>query len=45
VFLTDLGVGGITGRNNDLGEFNVPSLRNIEMTAPFMHDGRFTTLE
>ncbi len=43
--LTDLGVGGITGRNNDLGEFKVPSLRNIEMTAPFMHDGRFTTLE
>jgi cytochrome c peroxidase len=28
-----------------LGEFKVPSLRNIEMTAPFMHDGRFTTLE
>jgi cytochrome c peroxidase len=43
--LTDLGVGGITGRNNDLGEFKVPSLRNIEVTAPFMHDGRFTTLE
>ncbi len=43
--LTDLGVGGITGRNNDFGEFKVPSLRNIEMTAPFMHDGRFTTLE
>ena len=43
--LTDLGVGGVTGRNNDFGEFKVPSLRNIEMTAPFMHDGRFTTLE
>ena len=43
--LTDLGVGGVTGRNNDLGEFKVPSLRNIEVTAPFMHDGRFTTLE
>lgn len=43
--LTDLGVGGVTGRNNDMGEFKVPSLRNIEMTAPFMHDGRFTTLE
>ncbi len=43
--LTDLGVGGITGNNNDIGEFKVPSLRNIEVTAPFMHDGRFTTLE
>jgi cytochrome c peroxidase len=43
--LTDLGVGGVTGNNNDLGEFKVPSLRNIEVTAPFMHDGRFTTLE
>jgi len=43
--LTDLGVGGETGNRNDLGEFKVPSLRNIEVTAPFMHDGRFTTLE
>jgi len=31
------------GRND--GEFKVPSLRNIELTAPFMHDGRFSTLE
>ena len=31
------------GRND--GEFKVPSLRNIELTAPFMHDGRFATLE
>jgi cytochrome c peroxidase len=43
--LTDLGVGGVTGNRNDFGEFKVPSLRNIEVTAPFMHDGRFTTLE
>ncbi len=43
--LTDVGVGGITGSINDFGEFKVPSLRNIEVTAPFMHDGRFTTLE
>ena len=43
--LTDLGVGGETGNNNDLGEFKVPSLRNIEFTAPYMHDGRFATLE
>ena len=41
----DLGVGGITGVPQDLGKFKVPSLRNIELTAPYMHDGRFATLE
>jgi cytochrome c peroxidase len=41
----DLGVGGITGRDQDKGVFKVPSLRNIELTAPYMHDGRFATLE
>lgn len=41
----DLGVGGITGNAADNGKFKVPSLRNIELTAPYMHDGRFTTLE
>ena len=30
---------------NDNMKFRVPSLRNVEYTAPFMHDGRFTTLE
>ena len=43
--LTDLGVAGATGNNNDRGEFKVPSLRNIQLTAPYMHDGRFSTLE
>ncbi|SEK48415.1 cytochrome c peroxidase [Aquimarina amphilecti] len=43
--ITDLGVGEITGNTNDLGEFKVPSLRNIALTAPYMHDGRFGTLE
>jgi len=43
--LTDLGVGAVTNRNNDLGKFKVPSLRNIAFTAPFMHDGRFATIE
>lgn len=42
---TDLGVGGITGVAADNGKFKVPSLRNIELTAPYMHDGRFATLE
>jgi cytochrome c peroxidase len=41
----DTGVGGITGRPQDMGLFKVPSLRNIELTAPYMHDGRFATLE
>lgn len=42
---TDPGVGGITGKARDMGVFAVPSLRNIELTAPYMHDGRFQTLE
>jgi cytochrome c peroxidase len=41
----DTGVGGITGRPQDRGLFKVPSLRNIALTAPYMHDGRFATLE
>jgi cytochrome c peroxidase len=43
--LTDLGLGAVTGNPNDNGKFKVGSLRNIELTAPYMHDGRFTTLE
>lgn len=41
----DLGVGGVTGNPADNGKFKVPSLRNIGLTAPYMHDGRFATLE
>jgi len=41
----DKGVGGITGRAQDEGLFKVPSLRNIALTGPYMHDGRFATLE
>jgi cytochrome c peroxidase len=41
----DRGLGGITGLAGDDGKFKVPSLRNIELTAPYMHDGRFATLE
>ena len=43
--LTDLGLGEVTGRNQDNGKFKTGSLRNIELTAPYMHDGRFETLE
>ncbi len=35
----------VTNQNSDLGKFKTPSLRNIEVSAPFMHDGRFATLE
>ncbi len=41
----DKGIGGISGVAAELGKFKVPSLRNIELTAPYMHDGRFTNLE
>ena len=40
----DPGLGGVTGRQSDIGKFRAPSLRNIELTAPYMHDGRFQTL-
>ena len=41
----DKGVGGISGSPSDNGTFKVPLLRNIAITAPYMHDGRFATLE
>jgi len=41
---TDLGRGGVTKQNFDNGKFKAPSLRNIALTAPYMHDGRFQTL-
>lgn len=49
--LDSLPVGLDAGRYNvtlnpaDLGKFKTPSLRNVEMTAPYMHDGRYQTLE
>lgn len=45
VVSVDLGKGAITGNPNDNGTFKVPSLRNVEKSAPYMHDGRFNTLE
>jgi cytochrome c peroxidase len=41
----DLGRGAVTGNRNDKGKFRSPTLRNIAMSAPYMHDGRFQTLE
>lgn len=42
---TDIGYETITNDPNDRGKFKTPSLRNVEFTAPYMHDGRFATLE
>jgi cytochrome c peroxidase len=41
----DKGRGEVTGLSTDEGLFKAPSLRNIELTAPYMHDGRFASLE
>jgi cytochrome c peroxidase len=35
----------VTGRSGDIGKFKVPGLRNVELTAPYMHDGSVPTLE
>ena len=42
---TDLGRGAVTGNATDNGKFKVPTLRNIEVSGPYMHDGRFATLD
>jgi cytochrome c peroxidase len=41
---TDKGVGGVSFNSSELGTFKVPTLRNIAITGPYMHDGRFATL-
>ncbi|MFT7579206.1 MAG: cytochrome c peroxidase [Myxococcota bacterium] len=43
--ITDRGYGAVTELAGHEGTFKVPSLRNVELTAPYMHDGRFATLE
>ncbi|MBT31700.1 MAG: cytochrome-c peroxidase [Thalassobius sp.] len=42
---TDIGRMEFTGQEIDRGRFRVATLRNIALTAPYMHDGRFKTLE
>jgi cytochrome c peroxidase len=41
----DVGRAAVTGRQADAGKFATPSLRNVGLTAPYMHDGRFATLD
>ena len=43
--LKDSGVAAINGQMKDFMKFKVPGLRNVEMTYPYMHDGRFKTLK
>ena len=45
VDMVDIGREEVTGNSEDKGKFKVPTLRNIAVTAPYMHDGRFQTLE
>jgi cytochrome c peroxidase len=42
---SDGGIGDLTLNAAQMGVFKSPSLRNVELTAPYMHDGRFKTLE
>jgi cytochrome c peroxidase len=41
----DTGRQQVTGRVGDIGKFKVPGLRNVAVTAPYMHDGSLPTLE
>ncbi len=38
------GRGRVTSDPTDIGKFRTPTLRNVRLSAPYMHDGRFTTL-
>lgn len=42
---TDAGVGAISGIQNEQGMFKTPTLKNVAQSGPYMHDGRFETLE
>jgi cytochrome c peroxidase len=41
----DQGLFAVTGNPNDMARFRTPGLRNVELRAPYMHNGRFATLE
>jgi cytochrome c peroxidase len=42
---SDSGRAGVTHRPQDVGKFKVPSLRNVAVTAPYMHNGSFSSLD
>jgi cytochrome c peroxidase len=41
----DPGLRKVTGGESDAGKFSTPTLRNVALTAPYMHDGRFKSLD
>ena len=41
----DPGLGAVTGKAGELGKFKVPSLRNVALTAPYLHNGSIKTLK
>jgi len=43
--LTDAGLAEVTLASTDNGKFRIPTLRNIFQSAPYMHDGRFSTID
>jgi cytochrome c peroxidase len=45
IVYSDNGIGELSKQSKDMGTFKIPTLRNVALTAPYMHDGRFTTLE
>jgi len=45
LILDDLGVANATGNPADEGKFKTPGLKNVALSGPYMHDGRFETLE
>lgn len=45
LFTNDAGLSGVTGNPLDSGKFKTPTLRNVALSGPYMHDGRFQTLE
>jgi len=44
VAITDAGLGEITMREKDAGKFRTPSLRNVELTSPYLHNGSARTI-
>lgn len=43
--VVDLGLGGVLKKPEENGKFKVPTLRNVALTAPYMHNGSFKTLD
>jgi cytochrome c peroxidase len=45
IVYNDNGLGALANDGNQNGKFKIPNIRNVALTAPYMHDGRFNTLE